>query len=70
MESHLEYFVQAWRPHIQKDFDLIEDVQRRATKMIPNLKNKSHEERLNILSTTTLETRGLIERGLINCMRF
>ena len=57
VRPHLEYCVQAWRPHLQKDIDLIEGVQRRATKMISNLKNKSYEERLSILSLTTLETR-------------
>ena len=59
MRPHLEYCVQAWRPHLQKDIDLIEGPQRRATKMIPNLKNKSYDERLNILNITTLETRRL-----------
>ena len=59
VRPHLEYCVQTWRPHLQKDIDLIEGVQRRATKMIPNLKNKSYEERLNILNLTTLETRRL-----------
>ena len=56
VRPHLEYCVQAWRPHLQKDIDLIEGVHRRATKMISNLKNKSYEERLSILSLTTLET--------------
>ena len=59
VRPHLEYCVQAWRPHLQKDIDLIEGVQRRATKMIPNLKNKTYEERLNNLHLTTLETRRL-----------
>ena len=56
MRPHL---VQAWRPHLQKDIGLIEGVQLRATKMIPNLKNKSYKERLNIFNITTLETRRL-----------
>mgnify|MGYP003422120574 FL=1 len=59
VRPHLEYCFQAWRPHLQKDIDLIEGVQRRATKMIPNLKNKAYEERLNNLNLTTLETRRL-----------
>ena len=53
VRPHLEYYVQAWSPHLQKDIDLIEGVQRRATKMIPNLQNKSFEELLNILNITT-----------------
>ena len=59
MRPHLEYCVPAWRPHFQKDIDLIEGVQCRATKMILNLKNKSYEERLNIFNITTFETRRL-----------
>ena len=56
VRPHLEYCVQAWRPHLQKDIDLIEGVQWRATKitkMIPILKNKSYEERLNIVKVLT-----------------
>ena len=59
VRPQIEYCNQAWRPHLQKVIDLIEGVQRRATKMIPNLKNKSCEERLNIFNITTLETRRL-----------
>jgi hypothetical protein len=42
----LDYCVQAWRPHLQKDIDLLEGVQRRATKLVYNLKNLSYKERL------------------------
>jgi hypothetical protein len=59
VRPHLEYSVQAWRPHFQKDIDLIEGVQRRATKLISDLKDKSYENRLRILNLTTLETRRL-----------
>jgi hypothetical protein len=51
--------IQAWRPYLRKDIDLLEGVQRRATKMIPSLKFKSYEDRLNELELTTLETRRL-----------
>jgi ribonuclease P/MRP protein subunit RPP40 len=37
VRSHLEFSVQAWRPYLKKDIDLLEGVQRRAPKMIPSL---------------------------------
>ena len=40
---HLEYCIQAWRPYREKDIDKLERIQRRATKMIPEL---SYESRL------------------------
>ena len=51
--------MQAWRPHLHKNIDLIEWVQRRANKLIPSLKNGHHEFRLKWLNLTTLETRRL-----------
>ena len=56
---HLEYSIQAWRPHFRQDIDLIEGVQRRATKLISDIKGCTYEERLSILKLTTLETRRL-----------
>jgi len=59
VRPHLEYSVQAWRPHLRKDIDLLEGVQRRATKLIFDLKDKCYEDRLRCLNLTTLETRRL-----------
>ena len=59
VRPHLEFCIQAWRPYRKKDIDMLERVQRRATKMIPKLKNISTEMRLNECGLTTLETRRL-----------
>ena len=45
------------RPHLRKDIDRLERVQRRATKMIEGLEGYDYLERLRILGLTTLETR-------------
>jgi len=59
VRPHLEYAVQAWSPHLRKDVNLIERVQRRATRMILPLRHLPYEQRLAILRLTTLETRRL-----------
>ena len=59
IRPHLEFCVQAWRPSLVKDIELLEGVQRRATKIIQNYDKLSYEERLQRLDLTALETRRL-----------
>ena len=44
VRPHLEYCCQIWKPNYSKDIDLVEDVQRRATKLIIGMQNLSTEE--------------------------
>ncbi len=63
---HLEYAVQFWSLHHAKDIAKLEGVQRRATKIIPSLRNKSYEERLSTLNMFSLE-KCCLRGKLIKC---
>ena len=59
MRPHLEYAHSVWTPYKKADIISIENVQKRATKMLPTLKNLTYEQRLRTLKLPTLRFRRL-----------
>jgi hypothetical protein len=57
VRCHLETAVSVWCPYLERDIEQMESVQKRATKMIPETKNMSYEERLRFLKLPTLVYR-------------
>jgi len=54
VRPRLEYGYPAWSPLYKKDCILLENVQRRATKMVPKLKDLPYEDRLKVLNLPSL----------------
>ena len=59
VRPHLEYGQLIWSPRLLRQSRKIESVQRRATKLIPNLKELPYEERLRKLKLPSLKYRRL-----------
>ena len=57
VRPQLEYCVQAWSPYMRKYIDLIERVQRRATRLVPELRRLKYDKKLKVWRRMTYEER-------------
>jgi Flp pilus assembly protein TadB len=63
LRPHLEYAAAVWSPYKSSDIENIENVQRRATKLIPSLKNMEYADRLRKLQ---MPIGSSVDAGLFN----
>jgi len=49
VRPHLEYCIQIWSPQYRRDMDLLERIQRKATKMTHGMEHLSYEDKLREL---------------------
>ena len=57
VRPHLEYAAPVWAPHLVKHIEALENVQIRATKLVPGLAKYDYSERLKIPKLPTLAYR-------------
>ena len=54
VRSHLDYCSSVWSPYTKKDIEALEKVQKRATKILPQLKHMNYSDRLKACKPPTL----------------
>ena len=57
VRPHLEYQNVMWSPFLKSDITLIENIQRRATRYVPDINKLEYQERLEALNLPTLQYR-------------
>ena len=57
VRPHLEFASPAWSPWLEADIKTLEEVQKRAVRMVSGLESNVYEDRLRELGLTTLEER-------------
>ena len=57
VRPHLEFAAQAWSPWTAADKEVLEQVQKRAVRMVSGLRGREYEDRLAEINLTTLEER-------------
>ena len=57
VRPHIEYANEVWSPYLMKHITALENVQRRATKLIPGYKELDYKERLIRLNLPSLSYR-------------
>ena len=55
--GHFEYYTAIWNPTKRRDIKALEKVQRRATKLVPEVKDLNYESRLANIGIQSLEDR-------------
>lgn len=69
VRPHLEFAVTVWSPYTQKDINCLENVQKRTTKLIHELKGLPYAQRCDSLGLTSLVDRR-IRGDLIQYFKF
>jgi len=54
VRSHLDYCSSVWSPYMKKDIETLENVQKRATKILPQLKHMNYSDRLKACKLPSL----------------